>query len=137
MYASSFELECNEDEYGKEPVDVAIQVMHKLHTLELYDCDLSVEGLNGILDSCPLLETLHIDGYFDKRKMDEELRLKCTRVKNLKLDTRKRPHNCIGTLVVILQRNVVRQRKVLKPVFRRMTTPTVQRTNDRLYILGR
>jgi hypothetical protein len=70
FYASEFDLECNPDEFEKEPIDGPIPVMDKLHTLELYDCDLTSKGLNAILDSCPLLETLQIDGYFNKRKMD-------------------------------------------------------------------
>ncbi|CAO2209859.1 unnamed protein product [Urochloa humidicola] len=93
MYASCFDLECNEDEFHKEPIDGAIPVMPELHTLGLYDCELSTDGLKAILDSCPLLETLHTDGYFNKRKMDKELRMKCTRIKNLTLDTKKKPSN--------------------------------------------
>lgn len=69
-------------------IDGEIPLMLKLHTLELYDCDLEVEGLEAILNSCPVLETLHINGYFDKREMDKELRMKCARVKNLTLPTR-------------------------------------------------
>ncbi|CAL5007842.1 unnamed protein product [Urochloa decumbens] len=91
-YASAYDLERNEDEFQKEPIDGPIPVMAKLHTLELYDCNLSTKGLNAILDSCPLLETLHIGGYFHKRKMGKELWRKCrTRVKNITLDTRKKP----------------------------------------------
>jgi hypothetical protein len=93
LYASKFDLECNPDEFEKEPIDGSIPVMHKLHTLELYDCDLTSKGLNAILDCCPVLETLHIEGFFNKRKMDNKLRMKCARVKNLTLDTKKKPDN--------------------------------------------
>ncbi|CAL5007839.1 unnamed protein product [Urochloa decumbens] len=93
LYASCFDLECNEDEYEKEPIDGAIPVMSKLHTLALYDCELSTKGLKAILDSCPLLENLHIDGYFNKCKMDKELRMKCAKIKNLTMDTKKKPRN--------------------------------------------
>ncbi|CAO2200869.1 unnamed protein product [Urochloa humidicola] len=88
MYASWFELELDEDQYNKEPIDGEIPVMGDLHTLELYECDLSCKGLNAILDSCPALQTLHIDGYFDKQEMDKELLMKCARVKNLTLPER-------------------------------------------------
>ncbi|KAF8775027.1 hypothetical protein HU200_005076 [Digitaria exilis] len=91
MYASAIDHECNQDEFDMEPVDGPIPVMQKLSTLELYGCDLSCEGLKAILDSCPMLETLLIDGYFNKRKMDKELKLQCARVKNLTLDTMKKP----------------------------------------------
>jgi hypothetical protein len=70
MFASTYDLQCNEYEYLKETIDGEIPVMPKLHTLELYECDLEVEGLKAILDGCLVLETLHIDGYFDKREMD-------------------------------------------------------------------
>ncbi|CAO2209855.1 unnamed protein product [Urochloa humidicola] len=93
MYASCFDLECNEDEFDKEPIDGEIPVMSKLHTLGLYDCELSTKGLKAILDSCPLLENLHIDGYFDKRKMGKDLRMKCAKIKNLTMDTKKKPCN--------------------------------------------
>ncbi|CAL5007799.1 unnamed protein product [Urochloa decumbens] len=93
MFVSSFFLKRNEDEFPKEPIDVEIPLMCKLHTLELYDCDINCKGLKGIVDNCPCLETLHIDGYFnDKREMDKDLRMKCARVKTLNLDTRKEPH---------------------------------------------
>ncbi|CAL5007817.1 unnamed protein product [Urochloa decumbens] len=94
MFTSASFLECNEDESYKEPIDVEIPLMRKLHTLELYDCDINCRGLKGIVDNCPCLENLHIDGYFnDEREMDKDLRMKCARVKNLNLDTRKEPHD--------------------------------------------
>ena len=68
---------------------VEYRQMPKLHTLKLYECELKGEGLKAILDSCPVLETLHIDGYFDKCEMDKELRMKCSWVKNLTLPTRE------------------------------------------------
>ncbi|CAO2164095.1 unnamed protein product [Urochloa humidicola] len=91
MYPSCFDLECSE-EFDKELIDGEIPVMSKLHTLGLYDCELSANGLKAILESCPLLENLHIDGYFDKCETDKELRMKCARIKNLTMDTRMKPH---------------------------------------------
>ncbi|CAL5003457.1 unnamed protein product [Urochloa decumbens] len=91
MYASGIVLQRNEDEYNKEPIDGEIPVMGDLHTLELYDCDLSCKGLNAILDSCPALQNLHIDGYFNKQEMVKELKMKCARVKNLTLPGRVKP----------------------------------------------
>ncbi|OEL38199.1 hypothetical protein BAE44_0000783 [Dichanthelium oligosanthes] len=46
------------------------------------------EDLITLVESYPLLETLHITGYFGEDEMDEELRVKCARVKNLTLPTR-------------------------------------------------
>lgn len=46
------------------------------------------KGLKAILDSCPLLETLHIDGYFKKHEMNKVLRKKCARVKSLTLPSK-------------------------------------------------
>ncbi|KAL6659441.1 hypothetical protein ACP70R_003481 [Stipagrostis hirtigluma subsp. patula] len=83
MYAASYDVELNDDEYDKEPINGGMPVMRELRTLELYECDLSNKGLTDILDNCPLLESLHITGYFKKREMDKELRMKCARIKNL------------------------------------------------------
>ncbi|KAL6659442.1 hypothetical protein ACP70R_003482 [Stipagrostis hirtigluma subsp. patula] len=93
MYASSCDVERNDGEYSKEPINGGIPMMHELRTLELYDCELSNKGLMDILDSCPLLKSLHITGYFNKCEMDKELRMKCARVKNLTLSTKKKPRN--------------------------------------------
>ncbi|GJN09475.1 hypothetical protein PR202_ga27484 [Eleusine coracana subsp. coracana] len=58
--------------------------MCELRSLELFEFELSTEGLKAILDNCPLLELLHVFGsFFDFEEMDEELELKCARVKNL------------------------------------------------------
>ncbi|TVU02080.1 hypothetical protein EJB05_52446, partial [Eragrostis curvula] len=91
MFAGPCELEYNEDEFSKEPINGEIRVMHELRTLELYECDLTGRGLNSILDSCQLLESLCIAGYFNKHDIDEELRVKCARVKKLTLPTRSKP----------------------------------------------
>ena len=80
-----FGRQCNKYEYLEETIDAEILEMPKLHTLELYACDLKVEGLKAILYSCLVLETLFINGFFNKREMDEELRMNCARVKNLTL----------------------------------------------------
>uniref|UniRef100_A0A0A9BTQ8 F-box domain-containing protein n=1 Tax=Arundo donax TaxID=35708 RepID=A0A0A9BTQ8_ARUDO len=77
--------------YDAESIDRGIPLMRELCSLELYQFDLSVNGLNTILDNCPLLEYLHVGGYFNQRKMDTELRVKCARVKKLTLPTRQKP----------------------------------------------
>ncbi|CAO2176193.1 unnamed protein product [Urochloa humidicola] len=92
-FASAFDLDCKKHGFPKEPIDGDIPMMHELRVIEISECDLSCKGLTSILDSCPLLETLDIDGYFNEREMDDELRAKCSRVKNLILETRKRPFN--------------------------------------------
>lgn len=86
-FASAFMLGCKEDDFSKEPIDVEIPLMHGLRILKMYECDLTTKGLNGILDSCPNLECLHIEGYFNKHDMDEVLQQKCTRIKELNLPT--------------------------------------------------
>ncbi|CAL5003017.1 unnamed protein product [Urochloa decumbens] len=65
-----------------------IPIMCELRSIELFEFDLTADGLAVILENCPLLETLHIDGYFlgNNDGTYEELREKCAaRVKNLTL----------------------------------------------------
>ncbi|TVU43227.1 hypothetical protein EJB05_09674, partial [Eragrostis curvula] len=92
-FAGAWDLECDEDEFDMEPMDGRIPMMRKLRTLILYDCDLTGKGLKGILDKCPRLKSLHITGYFNKREINEELRLKCARVKKLTLPTTLNPED--------------------------------------------
>ncbi|TVU02057.1 hypothetical protein EJB05_52423, partial [Eragrostis curvula] len=87
MYASYTDPEYDAEGYPKEPIDGGITVMPNLRSLELYDCDLSVKGLNDILDNCPLLESLVIYGYFNNGEMDKDLMGKLARLKNLSLPT--------------------------------------------------
>ncbi|CAL5007838.1 unnamed protein product [Urochloa decumbens] len=83
------------------PIDVGnITMMHELRHLQLYEVDLSCYALKSILDSCPLLETLYIRGFFNKRDMDGELRMKCAGLKKLSLFTRSRRHNRYVDFVV-------------------------------------
>ncbi|TVU43196.1 hypothetical protein EJB05_09642, partial [Eragrostis curvula] len=88
MYASAFDLMCSEEDFSMEPIYGDITLMPELRSLELYDCDLSFKALHDILDNCPLLESLYVHGHFDKLEMDEDLRLKCDRVRNLTLPIR-------------------------------------------------
>ncbi|CAL5010823.1 unnamed protein product [Urochloa decumbens] len=87
--------------YNKEcgcvgTIDVGqIPMMHELRYLQLYDVDLSCYALESILDRCPVLETLDIRGFFNKREMNSELHMKCARLKDLCLLTRSRRHNII------------------------------------------
>ncbi|TVU07340.1 hypothetical protein EJB05_47390 [Eragrostis curvula] len=81
----------NAEDFCMEPMDGEIPLMHELHTLELYECDLSATGLKGILDNCPVLESLHVTGCFNKHDIDQELQAKCARVKNLSLPTNLNP----------------------------------------------
>lgn len=62
-----------------------VPMMWELQSLQLLDCELTVDGLKNILDSCPLLESLHITGSLIGSEMDEEIRGKCARVRNLTL----------------------------------------------------
>ncbi|PAN33998.1 hypothetical protein PAHAL_6G062800 [Panicum hallii] len=68
-----------------EIIHGGIAPMHDLRSIELLHCDLTTQGLRAILDNCPLLETLHITGFLVGGKIDEKLRRKCARVKDLTL----------------------------------------------------
>ncbi|CAO2200873.1 unnamed protein product [Urochloa humidicola] len=59
-----------------------IPPMHQLRSIKLLDCDLTTKALSAILDSCPLLEYLEVTGTF-YATVDEQLQVKCDRVKNL------------------------------------------------------
>ncbi|TVU02056.1 hypothetical protein EJB05_52422, partial [Eragrostis curvula] len=72
------------DNLLKETIKGEIPMMSELLSLELFDCYLSSKGLTTILDYCPLLESLHIEGCFYD-EMDADLRGKCARVKDLTL----------------------------------------------------
>jgi len=72
------------DDEIREKIKGIFTTMCELLSLELLDCDLTVEGMAAILDHCPVLESLFIRGYFDG-EMDAELRAKCAKVKNLTL----------------------------------------------------
>ncbi|CAO2206071.1 unnamed protein product [Urochloa humidicola] len=66
LFEMNLDLDLAEDEYEKQRIDRPIPVMPSLHILVLDYCYLSCKGLNAILDSCPLLQTLTIYGYFNK-----------------------------------------------------------------------
>ncbi|XP_066353126.1 putative F-box/LRR-repeat protein 9 isoform X3 [Miscanthus floridulus] len=72
------------DEEIREKINGIFTTMCELLSLELLNCDLTVEGLAAILDHCPVLESLYITGCFGG-EMDAELRGKCAKVKNLTL----------------------------------------------------
>ncbi|CAO2209869.1 unnamed protein product [Urochloa humidicola] len=69
--------------YGSDKL--AVPMMCELRTLQLLDCEITADGLKNILDSCPLLESMHITGSLIGSDMDEEVRGKCARVRNLTL----------------------------------------------------
>ncbi|KAL6592702.1 hypothetical protein ACP70R_049377 [Stipagrostis hirtigluma subsp. patula] len=71
--------ECQDGDIYRTPM------MCELRSLELSNYILTGEQLTAILDNCPLLESLHITGFFVDRGMDAKLRAKCARVKNLTL----------------------------------------------------
>ncbi|KAG2584463.1 hypothetical protein PVAP13_6KG300400 [Panicum virgatum] len=73
-----------DDGIVREKIKGIFTTMCELLSLELLDCDLTVEGLSDILDHSPVLQSLYITGYFDG-EMDAELRAKCAKVKNLTL----------------------------------------------------
>jgi len=62
-----------------------IPVMSELRYLELLRYNLTAAGLTAIIDGCPLLESLNVTGGYIIHMMDQELRAKCARVKNLSL----------------------------------------------------
>jgi hypothetical protein len=61
--------------------------MCKLRALELFNFELNDRELEAILDTCPLLESLHVTGFcsFIMEKMCKELLVKYSRVKNVTL----------------------------------------------------
>ncbi|GJN39446.1 hypothetical protein PR202_gb28567 [Eleusine coracana subsp. coracana] len=72
-----------------------ISTMCKLRSLKLLDFELTMEGLTTILDNCPILESLHITGsILDIQEMDEDLQVKCARVKNLILPVDDDKYDC-------------------------------------------
>ncbi|CAO2168323.1 unnamed protein product [Urochloa humidicola] len=63
---------------------LAVPMMPELQSLQLLNCEITADGLKNILESCPLLESLHISGALvSGSEMDEEIRCKCARVRNL------------------------------------------------------
>jgi len=85
-------LNCSESFDFRNGNGVALEIihgkitpMHELRSVELFHCDLTTQGLRAILDSCPLLETLHITGFLVGGKMGDKLRQKCAGVKDLTL----------------------------------------------------
>ncbi|TVU02061.1 hypothetical protein EJB05_52427, partial [Eragrostis curvula] len=83
-YDSDLDLFCQE-----KYAEYAIPVMGELNSLELLGYHLTAEGLTAILDSCPVLESLmapesdYYDNNFIIDNMDEELRAKCAKLKQL------------------------------------------------------
>ncbi|TVU43208.1 hypothetical protein EJB05_09655, partial [Eragrostis curvula] len=74
----------------------AIPVMCELRSLELLGYYLTVTGLTAILDSCPVLESLNVPGgdYLITSRMDEELRAKCAKLKNVTLSFDSDEESC-------------------------------------------
>ncbi|TVU02043.1 hypothetical protein EJB05_52409, partial [Eragrostis curvula] len=64
-----------------------IPVMGELRFLQLLGYYLTVAGLTAILDSCPVLESLNVPSgdYLITSRMDEKLRAKCAKLKNVTL----------------------------------------------------
>lgn len=62
-----------------------IPIMCELRSIKLFEFDLTADGLTAILVNCPVLESLHVSGYYIGNETDEELRAKCARVKDLSL----------------------------------------------------
>ena len=71
--------------YIMKKLACVITVMSELRYLELLHYNLTAAGLTAIIDSCPLLESLNVTGGSIIHMMDQELRAKCARVKNLSL----------------------------------------------------
>ncbi|KAF8775003.1 hypothetical protein HU200_005052 [Digitaria exilis] len=68
-----------------EKIHGRIIPMPELRSLELFHCELTTQGLTAILDSCPLLETLHVTGFLVGGKMNQQLWERCAQVKDLSL----------------------------------------------------
>ncbi|RLN03679.1 hypothetical protein C2845_PM13G07990 [Panicum miliaceum] len=88
IYASSCDLDKNEDEFDKEPIYEGIPMMGKLHSLKLYECDL--DGYGASLTFVHYWKLFTLLEAISKR-MNKELRVKCARVKNLTLPTGNKP----------------------------------------------
>jgi hypothetical protein len=67
---------------GKEARGIA--ALAGLHTLQLFDCDISNRGLTAILERCPNLESLDIRGCFNL-KMDTDMTARLGSLKTLRL----------------------------------------------------
>ncbi|CAO2168335.1 unnamed protein product [Urochloa humidicola] len=86
----SFDV-CRGSNYYDDDMDIndeetyVIPMMLELCSIELLGYNLTAAGLTAIIDNCPLLESLNVRGSPIIYMMDEELRTKCARVKNLVL----------------------------------------------------
>ncbi|TVU43224.1 hypothetical protein EJB05_09671 [Eragrostis curvula] len=70
-------MECADGDRYRTPM------MRELRSLELYNYVIGSEQFTPILDNCPLLESVHITGFYVDGEMDAELQAKCARLKNL------------------------------------------------------
>lgn len=77
--AEAMLMECVDGDIYRTPV------MCQLQSIEIFNYVFSNEQLTAILDNCPLLESLHITGCHVDGVMDEQLHVKCARVKNLNI----------------------------------------------------
>ena len=71
---------------GSREQTLGIAALHGLQDLALVGCAVNDEELAVVVDSCPLLQRLHVSGCF-KIVGKTALRAKCARIKALKLQT--------------------------------------------------
>ncbi|TVU10754.1 hypothetical protein EJB05_44300, partial [Eragrostis curvula] len=76
-------LECYWDLLGDREA-MAIATMHELRSLQIIYNDITNQGLEAIIENCPLLESLDIQKC-RKIIIDDALRPMCARIKNMKL----------------------------------------------------
>ncbi|CAL5007786.1 unnamed protein product [Urochloa decumbens] len=82
---------CHDSNYYDDDMDIngeetyVIPVMSELRSIELLCYSLTAAGLTAIIDNCPLLDSLNVTGCPMIDMMDQELRTKCARVRNLVL----------------------------------------------------
>ncbi|CAO2200841.1 unnamed protein product [Urochloa humidicola] len=69
----------------KDEDAMGIAKMRGLHSLQLFNCELTDAGMTAILNGCPKLESLDIRQCFNVKMDRATIRAKCPRIRTLKL----------------------------------------------------